>query len=199
MSTSQVRLPLTQLEQLVQAIHPLAEPDWMAFSGLWRPFSAKRKTLLTVAGELEGYLYFVAEGVQRVYYLDEQDREATLVFSYAPSFGGVVDSLLLQQPSRYYFETLTPSVFLRAPYADLQTVMQRHPAVETMTRMALTQALSGVLQRLVELQCYSAADKFRGLLRRSPHILQVVPHKYLANYIGVDPTNFSKFMNSIKV
>ncbi|CCH01066.1 putative transcriptional regulator, Crp/Fnr family [Fibrella aestuarina BUZ 2] len=190
---------LSQLEQLVRAIHPLADADWAAFSDVWRPFSAKRKTLLTVAGELEGYLYFVAEGVQRVYYLDEQDREATLIFSYAPSFGGVIDSLLLQQPSRYYFETLTPSIFLRASYADLQTVMLRHPAVETMTRKALTQALSGVLERLVELQCYSATDKFRGLLRRSPHILQVVPHKYLANYIGVDPTNFSKFMNSIKV
>nr|WP_310589930.1 cyclic nucleotide-binding domain-containing protein [Fibrella aestuarina] len=177
----------------------MADADWAAFSDVWRPFSAKRKTLLTVAGELEGYLYFVAEGVQRVYYLDEQDREATLIFSYAPSFGGVIDSLLLQQPSRYYFETLTPSIFLRASYADLQTVMLRHPAVETMTRKALTQALSGVLERLVELQCYSATDKFRGLLRRSPHILQVVPHKYLANYIGVDPTNFSKFMNSIKV
>jgi hypothetical protein len=31
-------------------------------------------------------LYFVIEGVQRVYYFDDQSREATLVFTYAPSF-----------------------------------------------------------------------------------------------------------------
>lgn len=191
-------MPLHQLAQLVQAIHPLDEADWADFAGVWRPFSAKRKTLLTVAGERENYLYFVVEGVQRVYYLDEQDREATLVFSYAPSFGGVVDSLLLQQPARYYYETLTPSIFLRASFPDLQAVMQRSPAVETLIRLGITQALSGVLERLVELQCYSSADKFRKLLQRSPHILQVVPHKYLANYIGVDPTNFSKFINRIK-
>lgn len=191
-------MPLYQLAQLVQAIHPLSEPDWNDFSRIWRPVSARRKTILTVVGDTETYLYFVAEGVQRVYYLDEQDREATLVFSYAPSFGGVVDSLLLQQPARYYYETLTPSVFLRASFVDLQTVMQRSPAVETMIRLGITQALSGVLERLVELQCYSSADKFRKLLQRSPHMLQVVPHKYLANYIGVDPTNFSKFINSIK-
>lgn len=110
--------------------------------------------MLPAAGETEKYLYFVVEGVLRVYYLDEQDREATLVFSYGPPFGGVVDSLMLQQPARYYYETLTPSVFLRAWFVDLQAVMQRSPAVETMIRLGITQALAGVLERLVELQCY---------------------------------------------
>ena len=191
--------PLDQLKHLVQAILPLSGPDWDAFSEIWRPVSAKRKEIITAAGETEHYLYFIVEGVQRVYYLDDQNREATLIFSYAPSFGGVVDSLMLQQPSRYYYETITPSVFLRASFTDLQLLMQTRPLVETMIRLGITQALSGVLERLVELQCFSSADKFKKLLQRSPHILQLVPHKYLANYIGVDPTNFSKFINSIKL
>ena len=191
-------MPLEKLRQVINAIHPLGNAEWDDFSQIWKPFSARRKITLTAPGETENYLYFVLEGVQRVYYLDEQGREATLVFSYAPSFGGVVDSFMLQQKSGYYYETLTPCVFLRAGFGDLQEVMQRHPAVETMIRLGLAGALSGVLERLVELQCYSSAEKFKRLLTRSPHILQVVPHKYLANYIGVDPTNFSKFINSIK-
>lgn len=189
---------LVGLKQLVAAIHTLPEPEWAEFSHIWRPFSAKRKEMLTAAGEQESYLYFILEGVQRVYYFDEQNREATLVFSYGPSFGGVLDSFMLQQPARYYYETLTPSHFLRASFRDLDAVMKRNPAVETMVRFGITGALSGVLERVVELQCYSSTDKFTQLLRRSPHILQLVPHKYLANYIGVDPTNFSKLMNTIK-
>ncbi|MBC7488549.1 MAG: hypothetical protein H7282_17550 [Cytophagaceae bacterium] len=66
---------------------------------------------MTSAGELETHLYFVTEGVQRVYYFDEQNSEATLVFTYASSFGGVIDALTSKQPSRYYYETLTPSFF----------------------------------------------------------------------------------------
>ncbi|GAB4044154.1 Crp/Fnr family transcriptional regulator [Spirosoma jeollabukense] len=189
---------LLGLRQLVEAIHSLPEPGWAEFSSIWRPFSAKRKEILTAAGEQESYLYFVLEGVQHVYYFDEQNREATLVFSYGPSFGGVLDSFMLQQPSRYYYETLTPSRFLRASFRDLEAVMRRNPTVETVVRLGITGALSGVLERVVELQCYSSTDKFTQLLRRSPHILQLVPHKYLANYIGVDPTNFSKLMNTIK-
>ncbi|WP_114781237.1 Crp/Fnr family transcriptional regulator [Botryobacter ruber] len=190
---------LQTLKQVVTAIRPLPEADWQAFSAAWKPFSAKRKETLTVAGEREHYLYFVTEGVQRVYYFDEQQREATLLFTYAPSFGGVLDSLMLQQPSRYFYETLTPSAFLRAPYSEVQQLMQTRPAIEHMIREGITHSLSGVLQRLVELQCYSSEERFRILLQRSPHILQLVPHKYLASYLGIDATNFSKLLNKVRI
>lgn len=191
--------PLLQLRLLVSGIHPLSDADWEDFSKFWKPFSAKRKEMITAMGEREKYLYFVIEGVQRVYYFDEQNREATLVFTYCPSFGGVLDSLLLQIQSRYFYETLTPSTFLRAPFSELQLLMQSRPAIEVLIRQGITHALSGLLIRLVELQSYSSEERFLQLLQRSPHILQLVPHKYLANYLGIDATNFSKFINKIKI
>lgn len=190
---------LVVLKNLVQAISPLPEDDWEAFAALWKPHAAKRKEILTSAGEAETQLYFVTEGVQRVYYFDEQNREATLVFTYAPSFGGVLDALTLKQPSRYYYETLTPSSFLKASYQELEQLMLHHPSIERMVRQGLSQSLSGVLERLVELQCFTAEERFRKLLQRSPHILQLIPHKYLANYLGIDPTNFSKLLNRVKI
>jgi CRP-like cAMP-binding protein len=66
---------LLQLRQFIRALHPLPDKEWQAFSGIWQPFSAKRKEIITAAGEREKYLYFVLEGVQRIYYYDEQDRE----------------------------------------------------------------------------------------------------------------------------
>ncbi len=183
----------------MNAIHPVPEAEWEEFAGLWKPFSAKRKEVLTIAGEPEKYLYFVTEGVQRVYYFDEQNREATLVFTYAPSFGGVLDSLLLQQNSRYFYETLTPSTFLRAPVSDLLPLIAAKPTLAFIIRQGLAQALSGVLERLVEVQCFSSEEKFRQLLKRSPHILQLVPHKYFANYLGIEATNFSKLINKIRI
>lgn len=194
MSTS-----LLQLKQLVFGINPLYDADWDDFSKIWKPFYARRKEIITSMGEREKHLYFVIEGVQRVYYFDEQGREATLVFTYNPSFGGVLDSLLLQSESRYYYETLTPSAFLKAPFSELQLLMQSKPAIEILIRQGITHALSGLLTRLVELQCYSSEERFMELMRRSPHILQLVPHKYLANYLGIDATNFSKFINKIKI
>ncbi len=191
--------PYSQLKKIVTAIQPLSETEWSAFSSIWTECSAKRKEQLTIIGEREKYLYFVIEGIQRVYYFDDQNREATLVFTYAPSFGGVLDSLMMQQPSRYFYETLTPSKFLRTPTHELHALIDQHPSVEKLIRKGITASLSGLLERLVELQCYTSEERFRKLLERSPHILQLIPHKYLANYIGIDATNFSKLINSVRI
>ncbi len=190
---------LLQLRNLINQVHPFSEQEWNAFAEIWSPIEAKRKEILTYSGETEKHLFFVIEGIQRIYYLDDENREATIVFTYAPSFGGVLDSFLIQKKSNYFYETLTPSLFLRTNYTDFETVMNQFPSVEKMVRKGLTDAFSGVLHRLVELQCYSSEERFKSLLKRSPHILQLVPHRYLANYIGIDPTNFSKLMNRVKI
>jgi CRP-like cAMP-binding protein len=190
---------LHRLKNLIDSVHTLPDDVWDEFAQPWKPFSAKRKELITTAGSMEKYLYFVTEGVQRVYYFDDQNREATLVFTYPPSFGGVLDAMMLQQPSRYNYETLTPSTFLRMPVEELQRLMEKYQAIEILIRKGLSQTLSGVLERMAEIQCYSSEEKFKNLFQRSPHILQLVPHKYLANYLGIDPTNFSKLINKVRI
>ncbi|PWK28594.1 CRP-like cAMP-binding protein [Arcicella aurantiaca] len=187
------------LHKTLNQIHPLTHEEFKAFSACFKPFSAKRKEVLTHAGSIEKHLYFVLDGLQRVYYLDEQNREATLLFSYTGNFGGVLDSMMNQTPSRFYYESLTPSTFLRASYSQIETLAQNNENIELLLRKGLTNALSGIMERLVELQCFSSEEKFKKLLQRSPHILQIVPHKYLANYIGIDASNFSKLVNSIKI
>lgn len=190
---------LQSLRQLVLRLYPLPEPEMEALLSIWVPFLAKRKELLTPTGETEKYLYFVEEGVQRVYFSGEDGREATLVFMYAPSFAGVLDSFLLQQPSRYHFETLSPSRFLRTSYQQLSALMRQYPEIDRLIRSGLTVTFSGVLERLAELQCRSAEERFRILLKRSPQVLQLIPHKYLANYLGMDPTHFSKLMGTVRI
>ncbi|MGN6490785.1 MAG: Crp/Fnr family transcriptional regulator [Agriterribacter sp.] len=190
---------LLKIKAVISHVHPLPADAWDAFSGIWTSFSAKRKEIITTAGEKEKYLYIVLEGVQRVVYFDEQNREATLVFTYPPSFGGVLDSFLMQTASKYYYETLTPSSFLRTSFTELEKLMVAYPDIELLIRKGVTGALAGLLERITELQCFSSEEKFRKLLQRSPHILQLVPHKYLANYLGIDATNFSKMINRIKI
>lgn len=190
---------LKKMRSIVQQIHPLSEEDWIRFSGFWIPFSAERKQLISREEEIEKYLYFVIEGVQRIYYYDEQGKEATILFTYPPSFGGILDSLLLQQLSKYRYEAVTPSVFLRAPFQELQNAMERYPSINHIIRLGVTAALSGVLERLVDLQCFSAEERYKKLLKRSPHILNLVPQKYLASYLGMDPTNFSKLINRVRI
>ncbi len=188
-----------QLQKFASAILPLDETVMNRFTAIWTPGNEKRKTILTRAGDTERYLYFVTEGIQRVYYFDEQGREATIVFTYPPSFAGVADSFLTQSPSRFFAETLTPSSFLKISFTQLDELMQQHRDIEKLIRIATNHAFAGVLERLVEIQCFSAEEKFTALLKRSPHLLNLIPHKYIASYLGMDATNFSKLLYKIRL
>lgn len=192
-------MELEQLKQFISQLHPLKEEEYDAFLQGWQPLTCKRKVILTAAGETEHYLYFVLEGVQRAFYVGSDGREATLVFTYAPSFSGLADSFLTQTASNCFLETLTSSKFLRMSYKQLDSLMQQYPNIQKLVLKATAFALKGVLERQVELQCFSAEEKFRTLLTRSPHVLQLISHKYLASYLGIDATTFSKLLSSVRL
>ncbi|HEY0678433.1 MAG TPA: Crp/Fnr family transcriptional regulator [Chitinophagaceae bacterium] len=190
---------LENLKKVVDAVHPLKEEEWNDFSSIWQPVQFKRKTILTAAGEVERHLYFVLEGVQRAFYVDEDHPETTLVFTYPYSFSGIADSFLTRRPSRYFLETLTSSSMLRTSYQQIQQLMDRYHNFERWIRISTSFALMGVLERQIELTSFSAEEKFKTLLHRSPHVLQLIPHKYLASYLGIDPSTFSKLMASVRL
>lgn len=190
---------LQELRLAMTNLGHFTDLEWEEFSKIWELIAVKRKTNLTVQGQIEQFTYFVIEGIQRIYYLGEDGKEATIVFTYDGDFGGVLDSYLLQTPSAYYYETLSKSTFLRCRKSDFDEIQKKHSNIKKAIDRALHLGFSGTMARLVELQCLSSEDKFKKLLKRSPHILHMIPHKYLANYIGIDPTNFSKLLNNVKL
>jgi CRP-like cAMP-binding protein len=189
---------LEQLKKHLFAMRPLSDNEWSEMSGIWQLHHYKRKTILTAAGETERHVYFVLNGVQRIFYIDAH-HEATLVFTYPYSFSGIADSFLTQLPSRYFLETLTSSALLRTTHTQMQQLMDKYRNIEKLIGVFTSFALMGVLERQVELLTFSAEEKFRTLLKRSPHVLQLIPHKYLASYLGMDATTFSKLMATVRI
>lgn len=187
------------LKQFVFALQPLPDHVWQPFSQIWQTVEYKRKTVLTVAGETERHLYFVLEGVQRAFHMDDLHPDATIVFTYPHSFSGVADSFLTQTPSRFFFETLTSSKMLRTSHQQVRQLADTYPELMAWVLKATAFALSGVLERQVELLKFSAEEKFRILLKRSPHVLQIIPHKYLASYLGIDASTFSKLLSTVRI
>jgi CRP-like cAMP-binding protein len=190
---------LDALKKFVFAIHPLTDTEWEAFALGWQEVHYKRKTLLTATGEIERRLYFVLEGVQRAFFLGHDKQEATIVFTYPHSFSGVADSFLLQQPSNYFLETITSSHLLETNFQHVQQLMDKFHNIERLIRKATSIALMGALQRQIELTCFSAEEKFTTLLKRSPHVLNIIPHKYLASYLGIDASTFSKLLATVRI
>jgi len=187
------------LRSSISVFGTITDEDWIAFSSIWTEIEVSRKMVLTKTKQIECHVYFVLDGIQRLCYLDDDGNESTLILTYKGNFGGVLDSYLLQHPSNYDYETLSKSRLLKCGREDFEKIKSSCPNVRNAIDKAIYLAFSGTMTRLTELQCLSSEEKFKQLLKRSPHVLQKIPHKYLANYIGIDPTNFSKLFNSIKI
>ena len=59
--------------------------------------------------------------------------------------------------------------------------------------------LAGTLNRYIEMHSLTNEEQFKAFTKRSPHLLQLIPHKNIASYLGIDHTNFSKLFNSVKI
>ncbi len=83
-------------------------------------------------------------------------------------------------------------------YEDLQTIYDLSQQIERLFRKINERLLAGILNQYMELRAMTISERFRAFCNRSPHLLQQVPHKYIASYLDIDATNFSKLFNTIK-
>lgn len=186
------------MKEFLQQIHPVDDDILEEYISQFEEYEESRKTLITTAGKTERYMYFVLEGIQKSYYLNN-GKEHVIAFTYPPSFSGIPDSFLTQKPSKYYLETITESKFLRLSYERHKEMIAKFRPVETLFRKATELILVGVLERHYELMAYTIEERFKAFMKRSPHLLNMIPHKDLASYLRIDPTNFSKLLSSVKL
>ncbi|MEQ9438874.1 MAG: Crp/Fnr family transcriptional regulator [Cyclobacteriaceae bacterium] len=186
------------IEKFLTSIHPVDPVTLDTYLAQWEAFSCPKKTILTAQGQTERYIYLVQTGIQKSYYLND-GKQHVIAFTYAPSFSGIPESFLTQTPANYFLETVSDSSFLRLSFAKHQQLMQQYRPIETLVRKAEEMLLVGLLQKQYELQAFDIQTRFRAFTRRSPHLLNKVPHKDLASYLSIDPTNFSKLLGSVKI
>jgi CRP-like cAMP-binding protein len=153
---------------------------------------------IVVPGQVQRNLYFVHSGVQ-MSYVETGRKMHVIAFTYPPGICAVPESFLMQQPSRYAIQCLKESMLGYLTFHELQLLFDQSRQLERLFRKLTEAVLSGVLARHMELQACTIEERFRSFCSRSPHLLNLVPHRYLAAYLGIDPTNFSKLFNSVKI
>ena len=186
------------MKGFINSIHPTTPAILEEYLSYTSPVSFERKSVMTRQGQVERYLYFVEEGIQRAYYLKD-GKEHVVAFTYPPSFSGIPESFLTQTPSRCFLECITPSRFLRISYDDHQQMLHKHREIETVSRKLSEQLLIGFMERHYELLSCTIEERFLSFVHRSPQLLNMVPHKYIASYLRIDPSNFSKLLNSHQI
>lgn len=131
-------------------------------------------------------------------YHHTDEKPHIIAFTYSPNFCAIPETFSFQRPSKYYLTCLTDSEIDCLTYVDLQKLFNQSQQIERLFRKMIEAVLAGFLDRYIEMRSKTMEDRFKAFCSRSPHLLQVVPHKYISSYLGIDPTNFSKLFNTVK-
>lgn len=189
------------LEKALQGMQELFQLPDSAMEDLYDSFQlveVAKRGLLTEAGQVENYMYFIESGVQRSYFI-HKDKEITFQFTYPPGVTGVPESFFLQEPSRFFLECLTPSRLWRLPYAKVEEYCEKYPEVARWRQISVEKLLSQIIHKQMEQLSMSSKERFTVFMKRSPHLFQLVPQKYIASYLGMSPETFSVMLNTVRL
>jgi CRP-like cAMP-binding protein len=175
----------------------LKEQEEYHFKSLWSLKTFNQYDLITEAGNIERYFYFVLEGVQAIYILNEKGEKVVLGFSYAGSPSGVFDSFISKEPSSTFLEALKPSKLLAISLNDYLSLFKKYTDFHVWGHEFFQQILFGRLSREVELLTLSAEQRYVTFMQRCPEELKVIPQKYLASYLNMKPETFSRLRSSV--
>lgn len=149
-------------------------------------------------GDIQKELYFVKSGVQMSYF-ESEEKTHVIAFTYAPGICAIPGSFSFRKPSEYYLSCVTDSELDCISFERLENIFERSHHIERLFRRMTEAILAGMISRHIELHSMSIEERYRTFCKRSPHLLQPVPHKHIASYLGIDASNFSKLFNSIKI
>ncbi len=179
------------IRDTIQRYVPLSDKEWKLVREPWMERTFAKGGSISRAGSVEQWFYVVKEGVQKLFF-EHDGNEHCLGFSYDHSWSGDFDSFVSQRPGRFQVQAITPSILIGIRHPDLQELYAKLPVMERFGRLMLEELVRGRATREIELLSLSAEERFRKLVQRSPHLLQLVPQKDIASYLRMTPETFSR-------
>lgn len=177
--------------------HNISTADYDLLTNKLKTKTFRKGDFITVPGQVQRELYFVKSGVQMSYF-DTENKTHVIAFTYFPNLCAIPESFSFQTPSKYFLTCLTDSELEYITFEELQILFDQSQQLERLFRRMTEFVLAGMINRHIELHSLTIEERYKTFCQRSPHLLQHVPHKYMASYLGIDPTNFSKLFNNVK-
>ncbi len=162
------------------------------FISLLKTKQVKRKQFLLREKEVCTHSIFVNTGCLRGFTLDANGYEHILQF--APPGWWIADmySMLTRQPGELFIEALEETEVLTLHIDDRTLLMQKVPKFERFFRIIIENSLITFRQRLMENLGLPARERYLLFCKRYPTLIERLPQKQVAAYIGVTPEFLSK-------
>ena len=110
-------------------------------------------------------------------------------------FVGSLSSIILNEPSRFFVETLEPCTLVKFPHSRFNTIKGKYLGWERLFNHCCQLMLVRNERREAELLINSAKERFLQFIRNFPGYINRIPQYHIASYLGITPVALSKYKN----
>ena len=155
----------------------------------------KSNSILLMPGNTCTHLYFVVSGGFVCRYFNENLEIPKTINFYLDDlhpFMACVDSYFSQQPSACELRAVRDSVVLSMSKKNLDAMMQSNPVLQGFYDTLVIQALVEENELKLKIISHNAEQLYQYLLDELPTVIQKVPSKYIAEFMGISAEWLSK-------
>ena len=186
--------PLILLQSLSKYIQ-LSTEEENFFLSLLQSRKIKKKQFVLQEGEISNSVKFVLSGLLRLYSVDKNGFEHIIQFAPSGWWIGDLMSYQKQQPGNLFIDAIEETELIEISRSTMEQLYTEVPKFERFFRILSENALSAYQQRLSANLSLPAKDRLAYFVELYPSLLQQLPQKYIASYIGVTPEFLSKMLN----
>ena len=177
----------------------LSRPEEDQLVELLKTKKLRRRQILLREGDIQQHAVFVLEGCLRSYSIDKNGFEHILQFAPPGWWIGDMYSFIKKQPGTLYIDAVDNSEMLLLVKDDLEQLYADIPKLERFFRIIAENALAAYQHRLVDNLSLSAKERYANFCQLYPSLIECLPQKLVAAYIGVTPEFLSKMLNQSPV
>jgi CRP-like cAMP-binding protein len=174
----------------------LTEEEQAFFLPLLQTKKLKRRQFLNQEGDITKGPVFVTNGILRNYSLDAHGLEHVIQFAPPGWWIGDMNSLIKQTPGILFCDALENSEVLWLWKSDLDKLYSQVPKFERFFRILAENSIATYQSRLISILSLPAADRYASFCQQYPSLIDSLPQRQVASYIGVTPEFLSKMLNS---
>jgi CRP/FNR family transcriptional regulator, anaerobic regulatory protein len=182
---------MDSLKSFLQQKVSISEEEWNAFEAVLQTKTVKKKEHFLQEGQICKQIGFIVSGYVRLYYLKDGE-EITKDFNFENMFCGSYASFSLQQPSLFNIIAMEDVELITFGRDDLYTLADRYSSIERMLRKNMEFMFIRKELREASFLLDDAQERYRKLLEQEPQMIQRVPLKHLASYLGLSAETLSR-------
>ena len=155
-----------------------------------------RNDYLIRSGETANYYFFMESGFARSYVIDLEGNDITTKFFGTTDI--VIDwhAYFLKTSCRENIQAIKPCVAWKITFQNFMKLF-RIEAFREVGRTRLVNHYFELKSHSIALITEPAKERYLALLRSKPEIVQNVPLKQIATYLGITDTSLSRIRNEI--